>query len=64
MGIESIRRYAELTRNGRDPDGSKKLRMLVEHRDEVRQRIDRLGEHLEILERKVAAGCQPSDSSL
>jgi DNA-binding transcriptional MerR regulator len=59
MGISRIREYAEMTRGSGDPDGSRRLAMLREHRDDVRARVRRLHEHLEILERKVAAGCGP-----
>ena len=63
MGIGQIREYAELTRGEADPDGSERLRILREHRDEVRRRLSRLANHLEILDRKVAAGCGPTTTS-
>ena len=59
MGIAQIRRYAELTQGDDDPDGTERLAMLREHRDELRERMGRLNEHLEVLDRKVAAGCGP-----
>lgn len=60
MGIARIRRYAEWTQGDDDPDGTRRLAMLREHRDEVRERLRRLQENLAILDRKVAAGCGPS----
>lgn len=62
MGIAQIREYAELTRGDDDADGSKRLEILREHRDVVRDHVHRLNEHLEILDRKVAAGCGPDIS--
>lgn len=59
MGIAQIRRYAELTQGDEDPDGTRRWAMLREHRDELRERVGRLHEHLEVLDRKVAAGCGP-----
>lgn len=62
MGITQLREYAELTRGEDDPSGSRRLRILREHRDDVRQRLSELREHLEILDRKVGAGCGPATS--
>ena len=59
MGIARIRDYADLTRGPGDPDGSRRLEMLRRHRDQLRSRVARLNEHLEILDRKVEAGCGP-----
>lgn len=59
MGIAQIRAYAELIRSGKDPDGTHRRGILREHRDEVRERIERLRDHLEVLERKVSDGCAP-----
>ena len=59
MGISEIRRYARLTRSESPDDRVERLAMLREHRDRVRSMIRTLTEHLEVLERKVAAGCAP-----
>lgn len=60
MGITTIREYADLTRGAGDPDGSKRLAILRQHRDDVRERLSKLEEHLAVLDGKVAAGCGPS----
>lgn len=62
MGIAQIREYAELTRGAEDDDGSRRRQILRRHRDEVRRRVARLEEHLEILDRKVSDGCGPDEA--
>lgn len=61
MGIRRIREYVDLLEEGVDPDGTRRLAMLTEHRDQVRERIARLEEHLAVLDKKVQAGCRPND---
>ncbi|MDX1395570.1 MAG: MerR family transcriptional regulator [Gemmatimonadota bacterium] len=59
MGISQIREYAELVRADGAASRSRRLEILRAHRDEVRDRLARLSEHLEVLDRKVADGCAP-----
>ena len=61
MGIKRIREYVALLPDGADADGTARLAILTAHRDEVRARVRRLQEHLEVLDRKIAAGCLPTD---
>jgi DNA-binding transcriptional MerR regulator len=63
MGIAQVRQYAELLRSGHDPDGVRRQEILRAHRDEVRSRVRRLTEHLEVLDRKLADGCAPGDTT-
>ncbi len=60
MGIAQIRQYVDLLRSGTDRDGAQRREMLRAHRAEVRSMVDRLTEHLEVLDRKVAKGCAPN----
>ena len=62
MGISQVREYALLLRSGADPGGAKRRAILRAHRDAVRDRVRRLTDHLEILNRKVADGCIPDES--
>jgi DNA-binding transcriptional MerR regulator len=61
MGIKRIREYVDLLSHDADPEGTKRLAILVAHRDQVRDRVERLQEHLAILDKKVEAGCRPAD---
>ena len=63
MGIAQLRRYAELTRSNTDPDGAQRTALLSAHRDQLRERVRRLTQHLEVLDRKIAAGCRVDDPS-
>lgn len=59
MGIAQIRAYAELLRSDSIQGRQDRLEILRQHRDEVKSRIERLRQHLMVLEQKVAAGCGP-----
>ena len=59
MGIAQIREYVDLLRSGQDQDGQERRGILRAHRDEVRAKMRRLGEHLAILDQKLAEGCTP-----
>lgn len=60
MGIAQLRRYAELTWSGDDTDGTERIALLRAHRAEVRETVERLTEHLHLLDRKIASGCSPN----
>ena len=62
MRIAQIRRYAELIRSGSD-DGTERYEILLAHREGVRARAKTLARHLEVLDRKLEAGCGPRNSS-
>ena len=63
MGIAQVRKYAALTQSAADAARHQRQTLLKAHRDEVRDRISRLTQHLEVLERKVASGCAPDHTS-
>ncbi|MEZ4584862.1 MAG: MerR family transcriptional regulator [Gemmatimonadales bacterium] len=59
MRIARVREYAALTRTRSQAGQRRRLAILRAHRDELCERIARLTDHLEVLERKVAGGCAP-----
>ena len=59
MGIAQIQRYARLTQSRSPRAQAERLRLLRDHRDDVEAKIADLSRHLEVLERKVAQGCDP-----
>ena len=59
MGIARIREYVDLLQSDADATAIRRREILRVHRQEVRGRIDRLEEHLRVLDRKVGRGCAP-----
>ena len=59
MGIAPLREYAELTQRDSDDARRRRTILLSRHRDEVRDRIRMLSDHLAVLDRKVERGCSP-----
>ncbi len=60
MGIAQVKEYAALTQSSAEADRERRTALHRAHRDEVRRRISRLNDHLEVLDRKVASGCAPN----
>ncbi|MEM7352867.1 MAG: MerR family transcriptional regulator [Acidobacteriota bacterium] len=59
MPVNVLRQYVEAL--NRDEEGSwpARRKILVTHRDEVAQQIERLQDHLMALDRKLEKGCDP-----
>lgn len=49
MPIRQVRRYAELIRQG-DSTNADRLALLETHREEVRQRLTEIEQHLELID--------------
>lgn len=58
MPIAMVRRYVDAVRSG-DSGNDERLALLAAHRSEVVRRLDELGAHLEVLDRKLERGCGP-----
>jgi len=59
MSIQQVRAYTKLTRSAADESGDLRQALLHRHRAEVMAKIDRLRQHLRVLDRKLAQGCAP-----
>jgi hypothetical protein len=52
MPIRHMQQYASLMRRG-DATAAERRALLETHRDELRQRVAVMGEHLEMIEKKI-----------